>query len=141
MPQDLPEARRLLGEFEKRTENPESLLYLSGALSLLADIAMDATSADVKQTCSNTVSTYAREVLPRVQPLFTQEDRDHDYWETVDHWLRVFNEFKDSEFPLPSEVTECQGELAWRKCQFLISQMSFSQLQRLSQLIQSRLGE
>ena len=70
---DLTEARVLLSKFEVEIERSEGLVHLSEALSLLADVAMDATSVELKQTCSNVASAYAKKVQAKVQPLLTPE--------------------------------------------------------------------
>jgi hypothetical protein len=109
-PRDLIDARVLLSKFESEIERPESLVYLSEALSLLADVATDTASAELKQICSNLTSTYASMVQAKVQPLLTQEFSTVD-WKAVDHWLKVFSEFERSGFALPSQVTECHSAL------------------------------
>ena len=56
-PRDLTEARRLLSKFEAEIERSEGLAHLLEALSLLADVDIDATSTELQQTCSNMVFT------------------------------------------------------------------------------------
>ena len=138
-PGDLTEARRLLSKFEAEIERSEGLARLLEALSLLADVAMDATSTELKQTCSNIVSTYARKVEAKVHPLLTQESPV--YRETVDHWLRVFSEFARSGFALPSKVTECHSKLSARQVKQIVEEMSPSQAERLFQLLKAKFGE
>jgi len=136
---DLTEARVLLSKFEVEIERSEGLIHLAEALSLLADVATDATSVELKQTCSNVASAYAKKVQAKVQPLLTPEpsvDR-----ETGDHWLRVFSEFERSGFALPSAVTECHSELFVRKSAHVMRLMSPSERERLLQRLQAKLGE
>src|SRR6266705_4039254 len=68
----LAEPRELFRTFEAKMGSPEGLIHLSEALSQLIDIAEDASSTELKQTCSTMVSTYALRVQARVQLLLTQ---------------------------------------------------------------------
>jgi hypothetical protein len=138
-PRDLIAARRLLSQFAAEIERSEALARLSEALSLLADVAMDAASAGLKQTCSNIVSTYARKVEAKVHPLLAQESPVHQ--ETIEHWLRVFSEFGHSGFALPSTVTECHSALSARQVNQIIEAMSPAQAERLFQLLKAKFGD
>jgi hypothetical protein len=127
-PKDLTEARMLLSKFEVEIERSEGLVHLSEALSLLANVATDATFVELKQTCANVASAYARKVQAKVQLLLTQEPLVD--WETEDHLLRVFSEFERSGLALPSAVTECHSELFVRKIEYLMGRMSPAERER-----------
>jgi hypothetical protein len=100
---------------------------------------MDAMSSELKQTCSNIISTYARKVEAQVHLLLTQESPVPR--ETVDHWLKVFSEFEHSGFALPSKVTECHSELSARQIKQMVEELSPSQAERLFQLLKAKFGE
>jgi hypothetical protein len=134
-PRNLTNARELLSKFESEIGHPESLVYLSEALALLADVATDVTSsAELKQTCSNIASAYARKVQEKVRPLLEQESPIA--WETIDHWRKVFSEFEVSDFTFPS-VSESQSALMKK----MVEQMPISDQKRLLQLLQDEFGE
>jgi hypothetical protein len=134
-PRDLlAEPRKLLRRFEAQMEYPEGLAHLSEGLSLLADIAAGTTSAELKQTCSTMVSTYALQVQARAQPLLTQSSVQK---ETLAHWHSVFSEFEGSGFALPSQVTKCSANLLCKQAfGETFDEMSPSRLEEISKLME-----
>ena len=128
----LAEARESFRRFEAEMEYPEGLIHLSEALSQLVDIAANTLSTALRQTCEAMVSTYARRVQARVQPLLTQSPVHEAI---LAHWWTVFSEFERSGFALPSQVTECSVDLLFKR-DFgeTLAEMSPSRRQEISKL-------
>ena len=134
-PNELTEARVLLGRFESEMHRPESLAHLSEALSLLADIRAETTSENVGQVASNLSLAYAKKVQVQVESLLFREPSVH--WETVEHWQKVFGEFERSGFTLPQDVAETRSKLLMKKMKRDIALMSPSERKQLLEQLQA----
>src|SRR2546423_888203 len=112
-PNELSEARELLGKFESNIRRPEGLVHLSEALSLLAEVRANAEPERIAQVASNIALAYVKKVHGEIEPLLTQELPPH--WEIVNHWQKVLVEFERSGFALPANVVEARSALLMKK--------------------------
>lgn len=134
-PNELTEARALLGRFEEEMHRPESLVHLSDALTLLADMQGDAGSEQVRLVASNLSFAYLKKVHAAVEELLAREPSVH--WDTVDHWKEVFAEFERSGFDLPQDISETRSKLLRSKIERHIALMSPSERKALIEKLQA----
>ena len=124
---EIIEARALLEKFEAHMHKPEGTVHLSEALALLADVRESGASEKAAQPASNIVLAYARKATQAVEHL-AREPVVHA--ETIAHWQKVFAEFEQSGFFLPSEITT-----AWSR--LLLKKMTPSERQSLLERLQA----
>jgi hypothetical protein len=134
-PTELTEARALLGRFELDMHRPESLVHLSDALSLLADMRADAGSEPVKLVASNLSLAYLKKAQAAVEELLAREPSVH--WDIVDHWQEVFAEFERSGFALPRDISETRSKLLMKKMNREIALMSPSERKALIEKLEA----
>lgn len=134
-PEELAEARELLGKFEMDMHSPAGIVHLSEALSLLADVRAGAESERIAQVALNIVLTYAKKVQAEAQLLLSREPSVH--WEIVDHWQKVFAEFERAGFALPADAAEARSKLLMKKVERDIALMSASERQELLERLQA----
>jgi len=134
-PNELTEARALLGRFETEMQRPESLVHLSDALSLLADLRADAGSEQIRLVASNLSLAYLKKAQAAVEELLAREPSFH--WDTVDHWQKVFAEFERSGFELPQNISETRSKLLMKKIDRDIALMSASERKALIEKLQA----
>lgn len=134
-PDELTNARALLARFEAEMNRPEGLVHLQEALSILADIRGHHESGDVNQIASNLPLAYARKVQARVEPFLSSEQPIH--WETVEHWLKIFQEFENSEFVLPQDIAETRSKLLMEKMKREIGLMSRAERKKFLEQLQA----
>jgi hypothetical protein len=118
---EIIEARALLEKFEAHMHKSEGTVHLSEALALLSGA-----SEKAAQLASNIVLAYARKATQAVEHL-AREPVVHA--ETIAHWQKVFAEFEQSGFFLPSEITT-----AWSR--LLLKKMTPSERQSLLERLQ-----
>lgn len=132
-PDELIEARALLGKFEAEMERPDSLGDLTSALSLLAYVRANA-SPEFGQVATNLAIAYAKRTQDVVESLLAREPSLHGG--TVDHWQAVLTAFLQYELAFPPEVTKTRSKLIMRKANKTIKLLSPEDRQRLIALLQ-----
>ena len=112
-PNELIKARALLSQFEAQMDRPEGLTPLSDALSLLASIRDDATSEHLVQLASNIVLAYAAKLQAVFETLGKRNPSIHN--ETLNHWIKVYQEFESSGFAMPPRLDYVFVRCCWTK--------------------------
>lgn len=134
-PEELAEARELLGKFEAEMHRPEGIAHLSEALSLLADVRAGAESERIAQIASNVALTYAKKIQGEVELLLSREPSVH--WEILKHWHKVFAEFERAGFAAPADAEGVHSKLLMKIFKKDIALMSPSERQKLLERLQA----
>ena len=132
-PEELTEARALLGTFEAEMGRPDSIGDLTSALSMLAYVRANE-STEFGQVAANLATAYAKRAQEAVESLLAREPTLH--WDTVDHWQTVLTTFLQYELAVPPEVAETRSKLIRRKMDREIKLLSPEERQRLIALLQ-----
>lgn len=132
-PEDLIEARALLGKFEAAMGHPDSIGDLTSGLSLLAYVRANA-STEFGQVATNLAIAYAKRTQVVVESLLAREPSLHG--DTVNYWQAVLTAFLQYELAFPPEVAETRSKLIMRKMNREIKLLSPEERQRLIALLQ-----
>lgn len=132
---EMAEARRLLGRFEAEMEQPEGLVHLSEALSIIADLRAESASEIEKQVAANISLAYMKKTQAHVESLFSREPSVR--FENIGEWLKIFWEFEAYGFTLPPDIAEFRSKLLTEKVKREIALMSPSERKEILRQLQA----
>jgi hypothetical protein len=135
-PTNLIKAREQFALFEAQMSQPEAIVYLADALTLLEDLRDDGDDK-VRLVATNLPLAAARRIQAVIEALLSSEAQI--YGEIVVHWRKVKEEFESFNIELPKNVSDTYEKLFARYMDREISLLTESERKALIEALKKNM--